>query len=200
MNRWSGQNEGEIMVLRRKKIIIDGKEVEVDVFDTKLRPGSGKEEEAIESLYREEEIEEAIHRILGEIDVIAAQYRKKKKDIWFYYKIGEKLQFVDEKGFSEDRNHIWERIAANLRPEIFFGKKTPPETHRERYPEIMYLLAKQKKEDVSRVTWSHWFEILQYPKIYKNKNILEILLQECDDKKLSSEQLRKRVQETNRTL
>jgi len=188
------------MVLRRKKIIIDGKEVEVDIFDTKLRPGSGKEEEAIDELYREEEIEEVIHMVLREIDSIAEQYKKKEKDIWFYHKIGEKLQFVDEKGFSEDRNHIWVRIAANLRPEIFFGKKTPPETHRERYPEIMYLLAKQKKEDVFRVTWSHWFEILQYPKIYKNKNILEILLQECDDKKLSSGQLRKRVQETNRTL
>ena len=187
------------MVLRKKKIIIDGKEVEADIFDTSLRPGSGKEDEAIESLYREEEIEEVIHKVLGEIDFIAEQYKKRKKDIWFYYKVGEKLQFVDE-NFIEEKNRIWERIAGNLRPEIFFGKKMPPKTHQERYPEIMYLLAKQKKENVPRITWSHWFEILQYSRIYKDQKILEELLKECESRKYSSWQLRKRVQEINKPL
>lgn len=187
------------MVLRIKKIIIDGKEVEVDVFDTSLRPGSGKEEEAIESLYKEEEIEQVIHKVLRDIDSIAEKYKKGKKDIWFYYKVGEKLQFVD-KDFIEAKNRIWERIAGNLRPEIFFGKKIPPETHQERYPEIMYLLAKQKKESVPRITWSHWFEILQYSRIYKDQKILEELLKECESRKYSSGQLRKRVQEINKTL
>ncbi|MBL7083872.1 MAG: hypothetical protein ISS41_09635 [Candidatus Aminicenantes bacterium] len=187
------------MVVRKKKVKINGKEIEIDAFDTSLIPGSGTEEEAIDRLLEEEKIENEINDILLKIDSVASEYRSKDKDIWFYYKIGQVLQFVDDKGFTKQRNLIWERIADNLRPEVFFGKKTPPKKSK-RYPEIMYLLAKQNYQDIPRVSWSHWFEILQYPKIYKNKNILEDLLQECKNKKLSSEQLRKRVQEINRTL
>ena len=36
------------MVVKKKKIVIGGQEVEVDVFETRLVPGSGKESEAIE--------------------------------------------------------------------------------------------------------------------------------------------------------
>jgi hypothetical protein len=64
----------------------------------------------------------------------------------------------------------------------------------------MYLLAKQEKGDVPRITWSHWFEILQYPRVYKNITVLRGLLQKCEAKRLSSGQLRKRVQEENKKL
>ena len=176
-----------------------GKEIEVDVYDTRLIPGSGKEEEAIESLYQEDKIEGEVQKAVKKIDVVAEEYKKRKKDIWFYYKIGKILQFVDQQGFINERKLIWERIADNLRPEIFFGKKAPPKKSK-RYPEIMYLLAKQKKEDIPRITWSHWFEILQYPRVYKKPDVLYSLLQECEVKHLSSQQLRKRVQEENRNL
>jgi len=185
------------MPIRKRKIEIDGKEMEVDVYDTRLIPGGGKEEEAIESLYREDKIEDEIQKAVKKIDSIADKYKKKRKDIWFYYKIGEILRFVDREGFINERKLIWERIANNLRPEIFFGKKTPPKKSK-RYPEIMYLLAKQKKEDAPRITWSHWFEILQYPRVYKDTDMLCSLLQECEVKHLSSEQLRKRVQGENK--
>jgi len=187
------------MPIRRKKIKIDGKEIEVDVYDTRLIPGSGKEEKAIESLYREDRIEEETRKAVKKIDSVAEKYKKRKKDIWFYYKIGEILQFVDLKGFIKERKLIWERIADNLRPEIFFGKKLPPKKSK-RYPEIMYLLAKQRKKDVPKITWSHWFEILQYPKVYKNTEVFRNLLHECATKHLSSQQLRKRIQEMNKKL
>jgi len=187
------------MPIRKKKIKIDGKEIEVDVYDTRLIPGSGKEEEAIESLFREDKIENEIQKEIKKIDDVAKEYKNKKKDIWFYYKIGEILQFVDKKGFIKERRLIWERIADNLRPEIFFGKKAPPKKSK-RYPEIMYLLAKQKKEDIHRITWSHWFEIFQYPRVYKNKGVFCSLLKECEFKHLSSKQLRKRVREENKNI
>lgn len=187
------------MVLRKKPIVIDGKEMEVDVFDTKIILGSGKEIDSVEKLLREEEIENAIQGALKEIKKVAKKYIQKKRDIWYYYKIGKILQFVDKKGFLDVRGLIWERMADNLHPELFSGKKTPPKKAKT-YPEIMYLLAKQKKEDISRITWSHWFEILQYPKVYKNRNVLDELLEECGDKKISSGTLRKRVQEINKTL
>lgn len=187
------------MPIRKKEIKIDGKKIEVDVYDTRLIPGSGKEEEAIESLYREDKIEDEIQKEVKKLDDVAEEYKNRKKDIWFYYKIGEILQFVDREGFRKERGLIWERIADNLRPEIFFGKKTPPRKSK-RYPEIMYLLGKQEKEDIPRITWSHWFEILQYPRVYKNRDMLCSLLQECEVKGISSEQLRKRVQEENKNL
>ena len=41
-------------ILRREKIVIDGKEIEVDTFDAKVVLGSGKELESIEELLIEE--------------------------------------------------------------------------------------------------------------------------------------------------
>ena len=37
-------------ILRREKIVIDGKEIEVDTFDARVVLGSGKEFESIEEL------------------------------------------------------------------------------------------------------------------------------------------------------
>ncbi len=185
------------MPIRRKKIKIDGKEIEVDVYDTRLIPGSGKEEAAIESLYREDKIEDEIQKAVKKIDSVAEEYKERKKDIWYYYKVGEILQFVDDKEFLDAKGAIWERMADNLRPELFTGSKIPPKKPKI-YPERMYLLAKQNREDIERVTWSHWFEILQYPKIYKNQKVVAQLLRECEEKRLSSGELRKRIQQVKK--
>lgn len=186
------------MVLRKKTIVIDGKELEVEMFDTRVIPGEDVEE-AIDSLLREEEIEKEIGHAIPKIDSIAEEYKSKKKDVWFYYKIGKVLQFVDKKGFAKEKTRIWERVANNLRPEIFFGKENPPKKAT-RYPEIMYQLAKQKKENVGKLTWSHWFEILQYPNIYNNSHVIQKLVLECIKYKLSREKLRNRVLEINRSF
>ena len=187
------------VVIKRKKIILNGREVEVDVFNTSLVPGRGDEEKVIEGLLKEEEIEKEINDKLQEIDSVQKDYAEKDKDIWFYYKIGNILQFVDLINLTEQRGQIWERIAGNLRPEIFFGKSKPPKKSR-LYPELMYLLAKQNREDIPRVSWSHWYEILQYSKVFKNQKILQMLLRECEEKHLSSDLLRNHVQKINKNL
>jgi hypothetical protein len=187
------------MVIKRKRIIINGEEIDVDIFETAFTPGKGDELAAIKNLLQEAEIEQEILRRLKEIDVIQAEYQNKEKDIWFYYKIGKILQFVDSKKWTEQRNQIWERIANNLRPEVFFGKSIAPKKSKV-YPEIMYLLAKQDKRNISKLTWSHWYEILQYPKICKNKEILKKIIDEVGKKRFSSDTLRKRVQDINKTL
>lgn len=185
------------MVLRKKKIVIDGKEMEVDVFDTKIIPGSGKEIHSVEKLLREEKIENAIQYALKDIENVAKKYSRKKRNIWYYYEIGKILQFVDEKKFVDVKGLIWERMADNLRPELFTGSKKPPKKS-QTYPERMYLLAKQNRKDIERVTWSHWFEILQYQKIYKNQKVVAQLLGECEEKRLSSGELRKRIKEVKK--
>ncbi len=189
------------MVLRKTKIKVDGMEIEVEEFGTALALGSGKQEGQIRKLLHEEEIEKDVQEALKRIDECSMKYGD-ERNIWYFYELGKILQFVDTKGYGEDRLKIWARLGKDLRPGVFYGKDESPKKP-EKYPEIMYLLSKQDKELIKkypRVTWSHWFEILQYPKVYKNLDVLNALLNECEEKKLSSEQARKRVQIINRSL
>ena len=69
-------------ILRREKIVIDGKEIEVDTFDARVTLGSGKELESIDELLTQEEVEKTIQEALKEIETIAQKYPDKEKNIW----------------------------------------------------------------------------------------------------------------------
>lgn len=181
-------------ILRRETITVDGKEIEVDTFDAKLILGSGTELETIDELLQQEEAEKAIRDALGTIETIAAKYAGKVRDVWYYYHVGRILQFVDSKGFTDrSKYRIWQRMAHDLRPELFGGiRKNAREATR--YPEIMYHLGKQLEEDVGRATFDQWYEILKFKDIYKEKNLLEQILTACE-KGLSGVQLRQRIKD-----
>ena len=183
-------------IVRRDTIVWDGKEIEVDTFDARVVLGSGDELKSIEELLTEEEIEKAIQAALKEIETLAQKYPDKEKDIWYCYEVGKVLQFVDTKGFTERKGLIWRRMAYDLRPDLFGGKKKNPEESK-RYPETMYYLGKQKKENVKRASFDQWYEILKFRRIYKGKDneLLEQILAECKSKNLSSVQLRQRIKE-----
>lgn len=184
-------------ILRREKIVVDGKEIEVDTFDAEVILGSGEELESIDELLKQEEAEKAIQGVLKEIETIAQEYPDKEKDIWYCYKVGKVLQFVDATGFADRKKGlIWRRMAHDLRPDLFGGKKKNAEESK-RYPEIMYYLGKQRKEDVKRASFDQWYEILKFKRIYeeKDKELLEQILTECESKGLSSVQLRRRIKE-----
>ena len=183
-------------ILRREKMVIDGKEIEVDTFGVNVVLGSGKELESIEELLIEEEIEKAIQVTLKEIETIAEKYPDKQKDIWYCYEVGKVLQFVDARGFTDRRGRIWSRMAYDLRPDLFGGKKKNADESK-RYPEIMYYLGQQRKENVKRASFDQWYEILKFRRIYKGKDseLLEQILTECESKNLSSVQLRQRIKE-----
>lgn len=182
------------MVLRKKTIIIDGKEVEVDIFDTNLKPGSGKEEEAIESLYREENIEGEIKNVVEKIKKISERYPNKQKNILYYYEVGQMLQFVDKENLINDKGKIWQRLAYDLEPELFGGKKKNP-NEAKRHPEFMYLLAKVNKKHLSKAIWDQWYEILKFKDIYKDAKLLNQILSECTKKKLSGIPLRNKIKQ-----
>jgi hypothetical protein len=180
-------------ILRREKIVIDGKEIEVDTFDAKVILGSGKELESIDELLTEEEVENAIQAALKKIETIAQKYHDKTGNIWYCYEVGKVLQFVDTKGFTDRKGLIWHRIAYDLRPDLFGGKRKNPQEAK-RYPETMYHLGKQSKEDVKRASFDQWYEILKFKNIYKDKKLLEQILDVCEQG-LSSTQLRQRIKE-----
>jgi len=183
-------------ILRREKIVVDGKEIEVDTFDATVVLGSGKELESIDELLRQEEAEKAIQAALKEIETIAQEYPDKEKDIWYCYEVGKVLQFVDATGFADRKKGlIWRRMAYDLRPDLFGGKKKNAEESK-RYPETMYYLGKQKKKNVKRAKFDQWYEILKFKRIKEKDNaLLEQILTECESKNLSSVQLRQRIKE-----
>ena len=172
------------MTIRKKKIKIDGKEIEVDMYDTRVIPGSGKEEE---------EMEKTIRDALKKIETIAKRYPNKNKNIQYYYEVGKVLQFVDTKGFTERKGLIWRRMAYDLRPDLFGGKKKNADESK-RYPETMYHLGKQSGEAINRATFDQWYEILKFKDIYKDKGLLEQILVVCEQG-LSSIQLRQKIKE-----
>ena len=187
-------------IVRREKILVDGKELEVDAFDAKVILGSGEELEGIEELLLEEEIEKAIQAALKEIETVAQKYPDKTRNIWYCYEVGKVLQFVDAKGFTDRKGLIWRRMAYDLRPDLFGGKRKDWQESR-RYPEIMYYLGKQKNENIKRASFRQWYEILKFKQIYKGKDskLLEQILTECESKKLSIVQLSQRIKELQRT-
>jgi hypothetical protein len=186
------------VVVRKKLIEIDGKQVEVEVFDTEIIPGKN-ENRAIAELLREDEIEKAVVEVLPKLDTLRKQYVGQQKDVMYYYEMGKLLQFVDKRGFQKEKAQIWTRIAGDLRPELFFGKDEPPKKI-SRYPEYMYRLAKYERRLVRKLPWSHWFEILQYPNIYENEKVLSEIVEEHMKRDLSRDELRERVKQLNSRL
>lgn len=182
------------MVLRRQKIEIDGKEIEVDVFDTRLIPGRGKEEEAVNQLLKEEEIEKEIKNVIEKINKISEKYPNKQKNILYYYEVGQVLQFVDTKSFANERGKIWHRLAYDLEPELFGGKKKNPDEAK-RHPEFMYLLAKMDKRYLNKANWDQWYEILKFKDVYKNEKLLNQILTESAKKNLAGIPLRNKIKQ-----
>ena len=180
-------------IVRRDTIQWGGKEIEVDVFDAKVVLGSGEELESIEELLIEEEIEKYIQAALKEIETIAQRYPNRERDIWYCYEVGKTLQFVDAKGFTDRNGLIWHRMAYDLRPDLFGGRKKNA-NEAKRYPETMYHLGKQSKEAIKRATFDQWYEILKFKDVYKDKDLLERILMICEQG-LSSIPLRRKIKE-----
>lgn len=180
-------------IVRRHTIQWGGKEIEVDIFDAKVVLGSGEELASIDELLIEEEIEKAIQTTLKEIENIAQRYPNKEKDIWYCYEVGKTLQFVDAKGFTDRKGLIWHRMAYDLRPDLFGGRKKNA-NEAKRYPETMYHLGKQSKEAIKRATFDQWYEILKFKDVYKDKDLLGQILVVCEQG-LSSIPLRRKIKE-----
>jgi hypothetical protein len=158
--------------------------------------GGGKEFESLDELLLQEEAEKATQEALRKIETLAARYEDRIRDIWYQYEVGKILQFVDEKGLADRRYRIWRRMAFDLRPDLFSGKKKN-EKESTRYPDTMYLLGKQKQKNVGRATWDQWYEILKFRKINEGKreDVLMRILDECKSKNLGGIILRTRIKE-----
>jgi hypothetical protein len=178
--------------IKKQIIEVNGKKVEVSIFGTTIKPGEENVLKNIDDLLKEEKIENIVKDIFMEIEKIAIKYPHKKKNLKYYYDVGKMLQFVDEKGFTDMRGLIWERMSHDFNPELFGGKKQD-RSESKRHPEFMYLLAKVDKKYLSNANWDQWYEILKFKEIYKIQNLLEEILLDCKNNKLSGIPLRNKI-------
>ena len=174
------------MVIRKKKITIDGKEVEVPTFDTKIIPGEEIDTDTLDKLSKEEEIEKKLQDAIKKVKIVKTKYKNVVKNISYFYTVGKILQFVDKEDyFKNQRGKIWQRMSLDCAPELFLfdpkkfsnNKKMVQES--KRYPEFMYLLAKIPEEFTKKASWDQWREILKFPGIDKKQKLLRQILTEC---------------------
>lgn len=174
------------MVVRKKKIIIEGQEVEVPVFDTKIIPGKEIDTDTLDKLSKEEEIEKNLQNAVEKIRIAKTKYKNVVKNINYFYTVGKILQFVDEEDyFKKQRGKIWQRMNLDYAPDLFlfnptkFSNIKKKVRESKRYPEFMYLLAKIPKDFLEEGTWDQWREILKFPIIIKKQKLLKQILREC---------------------
>ena len=184
------------MVVVRRKINVEGKEIEVPIFDTDITPGKQVDSQLLSKLSEEEDIEREIQQVLSKIRKIKENFQDIDRNLGYFYEVGRILQFVDTKSFlKKQRGLIWQRMARDLEPGLFStiiqSKEAPKESKRN--PEFMYLLAKVAKKDIYKASWEQWYEITKFKKIYRSKKLLAKVLREC--RELGPTSLRLRLHE-----
>lgn len=180
--------------IKKQIIDVNGKEVEVSMFGTSIKPGGKDVLGDIDDLLEEEKLENIVQEIFSKIETIALKYPDKYKNLEYYYDVGTMLQFVDEKGYTDMRGPIWERMAHDFNPELFGGKKTK-RSESKRHPEFMYLLGKAPKRYLNKLVWDQWYEILKFKKIYEKEKLLKRIISECKKNDLRGMSLRNRIKE-----
>ncbi len=168
------------MVVRKKKIIIEGQEIEVPVFDTKITPGKEIDTDTLDKLSKEEEIEKKIQEAIGKIKIVKTKYKNVVKNTNYFYAVGKILQFVDKDDyFKKQRGKIWQRMARDIAPDLFLFDEEKEPKESKRYPEFMYFIAKIPKKFINQASWDQWYEILKFKDIYNKQKLLKDILKEC---------------------
>ena len=204
---WSKFNKSVTMKKKRRKFIkkqfieVNGKKVEVSIFGTSIKLNETNTLASIDNLLEEEKIERSIRNILEKIKPVAQKYpiKMRMKNLQYYYEIGRILQFVDKGGYTDMRGLIWERMANDLNPEFFGGRKKI-RAEAKRHPEFMYLLGKIPKEYLEQLSWDRWYEVLKFKKIYKDKKLLKQIINDCKKENLSGIPLRNRIKELRKLM
>lgn len=174
------------MVRRRKYNYIDGegRKFKVDAVKIRFLPGMKLEDvlgQYIAATFDDTEIKKQAKE--------TREYMEQTEGLdplERYYKLGQKLQFIDKLSLNtkDDKREALNRLYADLgaNPSIKMRKGISPASIR-RNGEKAYMLAKLPKELVftKGFTWSHWYDILDYPRIFENRAVLKDLVRRCSE-------------------
>jgi len=126
--------------------------------------------------------------------------KKDKLDLW--YSVGKKLQFVDNLSLNqeEDIKEAFKRLFEDLETTSAWNTK---DSKAIRYPQHMYTLYKIIPKKIvfhKGMTWSKWFDILEYKNVVRNKKVLKELIHKCTKENWTAEKLRNKLQNLNKKL
>lgn len=131
----------------------------------------------ISKVIKEKELNETIKRKVKELKEFTIKFTRKEKNIQYYYEIGKKLLFLDNNPFKGvARYSVFRRITEELReilPEIKNEKVAI------KHLDFMYGIGHLNENLLSKGNWDQWFEIMKFKNIFKNRNLLDQILDEC---------------------
>jgi len=188
------------MVRRRKIEYVDGSGRKHILDAIRIDVSSGVNEHVVDEYLDASQDDKIIRSKAPDIRNYLEQTEGTNK-LERYYELGRRLQFIDEISSNhEDRKQTLKRLFQDLKI-----RKTLAKDRLDRYPERAYMLAKLPRELVflPGLTWSHWFDILEYPHIFENHSVLDNIARKCSDEKWASGKtgkLRGELQKTNAML
>ncbi len=189
-------------VKKRKIKYVDGDGVE-HILDNAIEitlGGGTSIEDLVEEALNIDEDDEVIKQKAKEIETFLKK-NADKNALKKWYDLGQILQFVNELNLNDEasKKEAFRRLFLDLNVDTI---RNPALEKIVRYPYHMYILSRIPQEMVFRkgMTWSKWFDILEYKAIVNNSNILNTLVKECCEKNWSSSVLRKKLQALNKKL
>lgn len=187
---------------KRKVEYIDGdgkKHILEDAIILDLSKGSLEDliETAIDAEIDDVRIKEKVFEIKEFLKSFPASKGALKK----WYNLGKILSFVDKLKIKDDdsKKEAFKRIFDDLRAD---PDRDPSVEKMVRYPLHMYNLAKLPRGIVfsKNMTWSKWFDILEYTAVFKNRQVLKKFIQKCSSQNWNSGKIRKEIQILNKQL
>ncbi len=193
---------GRKKVKKRKRKYIDGDGKEYTFDDAlEITLGSGSLENLLEEALDLDEDDEVIKRRAVEIKDYIKKTSRAKNVLRRWYNLGKILQFVDDLNLRDEssRNEAFRRLFHDL---MVDKGRTPSLEKVSRYPEHMYMLAKIPEKIVfySGMTWSRWFDILEYKAIVKDKQAIYRIVRDCCINNWTAKELRSQLQKLNRKI
>lgn len=118
-----------------------------------------------------------------------------------WYELGKLLHFIDDLKLKDERSkrEALQRLFADLKVDT---ERNPSLKKIVRYPKHMYTLAKIPRKLVftTGMTWSRWFDILEYKSVSSNPEILKEVVKKCCKGNWDTKTLRRELQLLNKRL
>jgi sulfur transfer protein SufE len=147
----------------------------------------------ISKVIAEKEANELLKKKIKELKELIERFPRKEKNLQYYYEVGKKLLFLEDKLFRKIAlNSVLRRIAEEL-PDIIPDIKNTEMKIRNLY--FMYWIGHIRKKDLFKASWDQWFEITKFREIYKNKKLLNLILKECKSRLRGHESLNKKIKD-----
>jgi len=177
----------------------NGQVYEGDFLEVNLKEGNL--EDLLNDALQAEEDDNIIGIEAAKIREYLKSAEREKDTLKKWYELGKMLQFVDRLNLNSEtaKREAFTRLFKDLHVD---AGRNPSLEKLERYPQHMYDLSKLPKDLVfyKGMSWSRWFDILEYKGIVNDKKILFEIVQKCCDNNWSASNLRKTLQSLNKKI